>query len=99
MNDKDNCCESATPPMSKKILKFNECGIEEKVARLHAEIVGMRQSFRYSYDSQSRLATKLFALEHHQHSANGDCMLRIEDVNRGDNSISGGICASVDYLA
>lgn len=103
-NQQDTCCEAAqSEPMSmspKKHLKFNECDIEEKVARLHAEVVGLRQSLRWSHESQSRMATKLFSLEHHQHSSNGSCMLRIEDVNRGDNDkMAGGLCASIDYLA
>ncbi len=101
-NNKDQCCKTMqSPPLreQEKTLKFNECGIEEKVARLHAEIVDLRRSLQWANDSQSRMATKLFSLEHHQHSSNGDCMLRIEDINRGDNQISGGLCASVDYLA
>ena len=103
MNDKDQCCASERIPsltdgMSKP-KKFNDCGIEEKVARLHGEIVNLRQQLRWSSDSQSRMATKLFALERHQHSSSGDCMLKIEDINRGNNEISGSLCSSIDYLA
>lgn len=94
--DQESCCKSQDKP--KGVTKFNECGIEEQVLRLHAVVRSLQQTLKYSYDIQCRLQTKLFALERHQHSSSGECMLRIEDINRGDNSISGGLCASIDYL-
>lgn len=96
--EQDSCCKQAEPE-SIRHKKFNECGIEEQVLRLHAVMRGLQQSLRWSYDVQSRLQTKLFALEHHQHSSNGDCMLRIEDVNRGSNQVSSSeLGISIDYL-
>ncbi len=100
--NKDQCCstnQEQLPPMAKTHQKFAECGIEQQVKRLHAEIMGLRQSLRWINDSQSRTNTKLYALEHHQHSEKGDCMIRIEDTNRGGSEISGSLCSSIDYLA
>lgn len=93
----DQCCGSQMAD-SKEINKFKDCGIEEQVLRLHAVIRSLQQSLKWSCDIQSRLQTKLYALEHHQHSTNGECMLRIEDINRGDNENYGGLSASIDYL-
>lgn len=93
-NEKDQCCSK---PIAHS--KFNECGIEEQVKRLHQVVQDLRRSLQWSYDREQRLHTKVFALEHHQHAVNGDCMLRIEDINRGNNEISGGIASSIDLLA
>ena len=95
--EQDTCCSSERLE-PKKVQKFSDCGIEEQVLRLHAVVRALQQSLKWSYDKQSRLQTKLFALEHHQHSEKGDCMIRIEDTNRGSEQISGGLCASIDYL-
>lgn len=82
----NQCCS----PQEQKIMKdFNSCGIEEKVLRLHATIKDLRRELTYSYHSNSAMETKIYALEHHQHSEKGDCMIRIEDSNRNSNGISG----------
>lgn len=94
-NEEDQCC--ATKPITH--LKFDECGIEEKVKRLHNVIQDLRRSLQWSYDRECRMATKIHALENHQHSSNGACMITIENANRGDNQILGGIAASIDLLA
>lgn len=96
-NEEQNTCHSKSESMQHK--KFHECGIEEQVLRLHAVTRSLQKSLKWSYDTQSRLQTKLFALEHHQHSEKGDCMIRIEDTNRGqENSISSSLMPSIDYL-
>ena len=96
-NEKDTCCSK---PMSVPTpLKFAECGIEEQVKRLHQVIQELRRSLHWSYDAQNKAATKIYALEHHQHSEKGDCMIRIEDTNRDGNGISGGVSSSIDILA
>lgn len=96
-NKKDSCCSSERLE-PKKVSKFQDCGIEEQVLRLHAVVRSLQQSSKWSYNIQCSLQTKLHALEHHQHSSNGDCMLRIEDITRGNNENSGGLSASIDYL-
>ena len=91
-----NCGSSDKPQVLKD---FNSCGIEEKVARLHVTIKDLRRELHYCYQSQSSMATKLYALEHHQHSEKGDCMIRIEDSNRNGNGISGSPISNHDLLA
>ena len=91
-----NCCTSDKPQVLKD---FNSCGIEEKVARLHVTIKDLRRELHYCYQSQSAIATKLYALEHHQHSEKGDCMIRIEDSNRNGSGISGTSISNHDLLA
>lgn len=92
--EKDTCCKS---PEGFK--KFDEVGVEEKVKRLHSVIQDLRRSLQWSHDRECRMATKIHALENHQHSANGACMITIENANRGNNEISGGIANSIDLLA
>lgn len=92
----NQCCDTSAP-----ILKdFNSCGIEEKVFRLHATIKDLRRELNNSYHSNIAMATKLYALEHHQHSEKGDCMIRIEDSNRNGVSVGmGSISNAHDLLA
>ena len=97
--DQKNCCKDESLIRGVLHLKFKECGIETQVERLHAEVIGLRQANRWMNDYMNRMATKLHALEHHQHSEKGDCMIRIEDTNRGGNEMSVGVCSSIDYLA
>ena len=91
-----NCCTSDKPQVLKD---FNSCGIEEKVARLHVTIKDLRRELHYFYQSQSAMATKLYSLEHHQHSEKGDLMIRIEDSNRNGSGITGGMVSNPDLLA
>jgi hypothetical protein len=91
-----NCCSSTQAQVLKD---FNSCGIEEKVARLHATIKDLRRELHYCYQSQSAMATKLYALEHHQHSEKGDCMIRIEDSNRNGVGINVRPISNHDLLA
>lgn len=75
-----NQCGNTSAP---QVLKdFNSCGIEEKVTRLYVIIKDLRRSLEHCHISNQNMATKLYALEHHQHSEKGDCMIRIEDTNR-----------------
>lgn len=90
----DRCSKSPEP-----FKKFNECGIEEQVKRIHGVIYDLRRSLQWSYDRECRMATKIHALENHQHSSNGACMITIENANRGNSEISGGIANSIDLLA
>jgi hypothetical protein len=93
----NQCCST---PSSQPLKDFNSCGIEEKVARLHVTIRDLRREIHYCYQSQSAMATKLYAFEHHQHSENGDCMIRIEDSNRNGSGITGGsISNGADLLS
>jgi len=99
---KDNNCQSEQlgPMQAKELKKFEDCPIEEKIVRLHLIVKDLRRSLEQCYHADSRLATKMYALEHHQHSEKGDCMIRIEDTNRGQgDSIGGGIAMSHDILA
>lgn len=102
---KDENCKSQQDTCEQRILtpkelsKFENCGIEEQIKRLHITIVELRRSLHWAHDSQSRLATKIYALEHHQHSEKGDCMIRIEDTNRDSNYMPGGLDSSIDILA
>lgn len=91
-----SCCNTQAPQPLKD---FNSCGIEEKVARLHVTIRDLRRELHYCYQSQSAMATKLYAFEHHQHSENGDCMIRIEDSNRNGSGITGSPISNHDLLA
>ena len=94
--DQDCCSTQAPQPLK----DFDICGIEEKVARLHGTIKDLRRELHYCYQSQSAMATKLYALEHHQHSEKGDCMIRIEDSNRNGSPTGMGIgISNHDLLA
>lgn len=76
---------------------FSECGIEEKVERLHSEIIDLRRSLQYANRMNNEMRTKLRQLENHQHSANGDCMIRVNDVR--DNQGECGSSMKIDLLA
>lgn len=93
----NKCCNTSAPPLALK--DFNSCGIEEKVYRLHATIKNLRRELDDFYHSNMDMKTKLYALEHHQHSEKGDCMIRIEDTNRNGGSSIGSISNSHDILA
>ena len=96
-DDSKDCCQSEKP---RELGRFEDAPIEEKIKRLHMVLSDIRRSLHWVHDSQSALATKIYALEHHQHSEKGDCMIRIEDTNRGQNaSIYGGIASQIDLLA
>ena len=91
-----NCCTSDKPQVLKD---FNSCGIEEKVARLHSTIKDLRRELGYVYQNNHGLAIKMYALEHHQHSENGDCLIRIEDSNRNGSGITRSNISNHDLLA
>lgn len=65
---------SSTPQILKD---FESCSIEEKVLRLHVTLKDLRRSLEYLHQTNMALNTKIYALEHHQHSEKGDCMIRI----------------------
>ena len=93
--NKDTQCMSERP---RELGKFEDAPIEEKIKRLHLVLQEIRRSLHWIHDSQSQTATKIYALEHHQHSEKGDCMIRIEDTNR-KGQITGGLASSIDLLA
>lgn len=79
---------------------FNGCGIEEKVSRIHTTVKDLCRELHNLYQSNKAMVNKLYALEHHQHSEKGDCMIKIEDANRNTgSSVTGGISNSNDLLA
>lgn len=93
--EKDTCCKSPEP-----FKKFNECGIEEQVQRLQSVVQDLKRTLQWSYASECRMATKIHALENHQHSESGKCMITIEDSNRDKNESGTGIASSsFDLLA
>jgi hypothetical protein len=91
--EQDSCCKAL------EVSKFNDCGIEEKVVRLHSVIIDLRRSLQWGYDRECRMATQIHQLMNHQHSSSGACMITIEDSNRGNSQITGGISPSIDLLA
>ena len=93
MNEKDTCCST---PQTIKL--FDECGTEEQVKRLKTVIRNLQQEFRWVHSRAQRYETKIFALERHQHSQSGDCMLRIEDANRDGNQLSESSPKGIDIL-
>ena len=74
-----NCCNAQSPQPLKD---FDSCGIEEKTQRLYLIVKELRQSLQYVYQLNAQLSNKVYQLEHHQHSANGDCLVKIDDGNR-----------------
>ena len=98
MENQDCCSEKITKPLN-KTLSFKECPIEEKIARLHGEVIGLRYANQYKDRMINELMRKFRALENHQHSKSGECMIKISNETYNEANGMGGLCAAIDYLA
>lgn len=96
----NECCTNPDlqPNQQKELKKFNECMLEEKVERLHMVVKQLRQSLEYSYNQNCTLSTRIYALEMHRHSKDGDCMIKIQDANRLNNDRLIGVPSTLDLL-
>lgn len=76
------CCSTPQTPRP----PFNQCGIEEKVSRLHQELVDTRRGLNWAYQNNSQLRRKIESLEKHQHLPSGECVIKITDFRNGEDT-------------
>ena len=95
-NNKHQDSVGVMPMQPKQLGKFEDAPIEEKIQRLYLVTKELRQSLSWAHRVNSELRNKINALESHQHSLNGDCMINIRhaQINSGADTCS----ASPDLL-
>lgn len=79
-------------------VKYSECPLEVKVARLHAEVMSLRLTNNYLSRSVEELRTKVHNLFSHNH-VDGDVVIKFKDIQNpylnGSPSLAE---SSFDYL-
>ena len=96
-NSKQQDLIGGMPMQQKQLGKFEDAPIEEKIQRLYLVTKELRQSLSWAHRVNSELRNKINALESHQHSSNGDCMINIRHAQT--NSGADNCSASPDLLA
>lgn len=80
-------------------VKFKDCSIEEKIARLHGEMHTLRQTNQYLARSVEELRGKVDNLYVHTH-ADGAVVIKLTEMLQQYNGIYGAtLIPSFDYLA
>lgn len=82
---------------AEQITKFAECGLEEKVERLHIVIKQLQVRQDWAATVNRDLRIKIDYLENHQHSTAGDVMMRVRDVKQDIGTV--GYHSGPDILA
>lgn len=88
-----NCCND-------RIKTFEECGIEEKLVRLNIVVRELRQGLSYAHRTINEQRLEILALQNHQHTQNGDCVIKLRDsVNHNQHHLGGAVMAAMDLLS
>lgn len=79
---------------------FEECGIEEKLVRLNIVVRELRQGLSYAHRTINEQRLEILALQNHQHTQNGDCVIKLRDsVNQNQHHLGGVSMAAMDLLS